>query len=165
MGLFCALILSSACVPAAESAAQNEAAAPAQMSKIAVEDLNKVQVVSINWGLKVRDFSELFLLSGYGATDSEGNVQSPGDAAVQAEFILSRIQSMIENNGYTKGNIIRYETTVTQKVPPEQFVDIRQATSGFMADIAVKPTAGTFRVVQALGNPEMLVELDFWLAG
>ena len=39
-----------------------------------------------------------------------------------------------------------------------------QATSAFMSDIAVKPTAATFRVVQALGNPEMLVELEIWLA-
>ena len=163
-GVVCVLILCLACTGVVEDSPSAEAAPPIQMSKIAVEDPNKVEVASINWGLKVRDFSELFLLSGCGATDSEGNVQFPGDAAAQAEFILGRIQSMIENNGYTKDNIIRYETTVTQKVPPEQFASIRQATSGFMSDITVKPTAGTFRVVQALGNPDMLIELDFWLA-
>ena len=163
LGVLGALILSSACSPAVQNDPPSQAA-PVEMSKIAVEDPNKVQVASINWGLKVRDFSELFLLSGYGATDSEGNVQFPDDAAAQAEFILGRIQSMIENNGYTKDNIIRYETTVTQAVPQDQFSGIRQATSGFMSDITVKPTAGTFRVVQALGNPDMLIELDFWLA-
>ncbi|MEE8349967.1 MAG: Rid family hydrolase [Acidobacteriota bacterium] len=163
-GVLGALMLFSACTPAVENAGESEAPAAPEMTKIAVADPSKVEVASINWGLKVRDFSELFLLSGYGATDSEGNVQFPGDAAAQAEFILGRIQAMIENNGYSKENIIRYETTVTQKVPPEQFAGIRQATSGFMSDITVKPTAGTFRVVQALGNPEMLIELDFWLA-
>ena len=123
-----------------------------------------MEVASINWGLKIRDFSELFLVSGYGATDAEGTVQFPGDAAVQTEFILGRFQELIENNGYSKDNIIRYETTVTREVPASQFSGIRQATSAFMSDIAVKSTAATFRVVQALGNPEMLVELEIWLA-
>ena len=115
-------------------------------------------------GLKIRDFSELFLVSGYGATDAEGTVQFPGDAVAQTEFILGRIQSLIENNGYSKDNIIRFETTVTQEVPQSQFSGIFAATSAFHSDVAVKPTAATFRVVQALGNPDMLVELEFWLA-
>ena len=115
-------------------------------------------------GLKIRDFSELFLVSGYGATDAEGTVQFPGDAVAQTEFILGRIQSLVENNGYSKDNIIRFETTVTQEVPQSQFSGIFAATSAFHSDVAVKPTAATFRVVQALANPDMLVELEFWLA-
>ncbi len=55
-------------------------------------------------------------------------------------------------------------TTVTKDVPRSQFSGIREATSAFLSDVEVKPTAGTFRIVQGLGNPEMLVELDFWLA-
>jgi enamine deaminase RidA (YjgF/YER057c/UK114 family) len=53
---------------------------------------------------------------------------------------------------------------VTKDVPRSQFSGIRGATSAFLSDVEVKPTAGTFRIVQGLGNPEMLVELDFWLA-
>ena len=50
----------------------------------------------------------------------------------QAEFILGRIQSFIEKNGYSKDDIIRFETTVTQDVPHSQFSGIRGATSVFL---------------------------------
>ena len=163
LGILCALGLPAACTPAVEQEAQPQAERAGGV-KTGVHDDNKVQVASINWGLKVTDFSELFLLSGYGATDAEGTVQFPGDAAAQAEFILGRIQSFIEKNGYTKDDIIRYETTVTQDVPRSQFSGIRAASSAFLADVKVKPVAGTFRIIQGLGNPDMLVEIDFWLA-
>jgi 2-iminobutanoate/2-iminopropanoate deaminase len=163
LGVFCALSIPAACTPAVEEDAQPQVE-PVGGVKTGVHDDNKVKVASINWGLKVTNFSELFLLSGYGATDVEGTVQFPGDAAAQAEFILGRIQSFIEKNGYTKDDIIRYETTVTQDVPRSQFSGVREASSAFLADVKVKPVAGTFRIVQGLGNPDMLVELDFWLA-
>ena len=163
LGVLCALSFPAACAPAVEEDPQPQAEQAGGV-KIGVHDENKVKVASINWGLKVRYFSELFLLSGYGATDSEGTVQFPGDAAAQAEFILGRIQSFIEKNGYSKEDIIRYETTVTQDVPRDQFSGIREASSAFLADVKVKPVAGTFRIVQGLGNPDMLVEIDFWLA-
>ena len=164
LGVFCALSLSSACTTVVENNRPSEAAPALEMSKIAVDDPNKLDVASINWGLKIRNFSELFLVSGYGATDVEGKVQFPGDAVAQTEFILGRIESLIESAGYSKDNIIRFETTVTQDVPPSQFSGIFAATSAFHSDVIVKPTAATFRVVQALGNPDMLVELEFWLA-
>ena len=53
---------------------------------------------------------------------------------------------------------------MTQDVPRSQFSGIRGATSAFLSDVEVKPTAGTFRIGQELGNPDMLVELDFWIA-
>ena len=163
LGVLCALSIPAACTPAVEEDAQPQAERAGGV-KTGVHDENKVEVASINWGLKVTNFSELFLLSGYGATDAEGTVQFPGDAAAQAEFILGRVQSFIEKNGYSKNDIIRYVTTVTQDVPRSQFSGIREASSAFLADVEVKPTAGTFRIVQGLGNPEMLVEIDFWFA-
>jgi 2-iminobutanoate/2-iminopropanoate deaminase len=163
LGVLCALTIPLACTRVVEEDPPPQAE-PAGGVKVGVHDDNKVKVDSINWGLKVRNFSELFLLSGYGATDAEGTVQFPGDAAAQAEFIVGRIESFIEKNGYTNNDIIRYVTTVTKDVPRSQFSGIRAATSAFLSDVEVKPTAGTFRIVQGLGNPEMLVELDFWFA-
>ena len=163
LGVLCALSIPAACTTAVEEDPQPQAE-PVGGVKTGLHDDNKVKVDSINWGLKVTNFSELFLLSGYGATDAEGTVQFPGDAPAQANFILGRIQSFIEKNGYSKNDIIRFVTTVTKDVPRSQFSGIRAATSAFHSDVEVKPTAGTFRIVQGLGNPEMLVELDFWLA-
>ena len=163
LGVLCALIIPAACTQAVQEDSQPQAERAGGI-KEGIHDDNKVKVDSINWGLKVRNFSELFLLSGYGATDAEGTVQFPGDAAAQANFIVGRIESFIEKNGYTKNDIIRFVTTVTKDVPRSQFSGIREATSAFLSDVEVKPTAGTFRIVQGLGNPEMLVELDFWFA-
>ncbi len=163
LGVLCTLTIPLACTRVVEEDPPPQAESAGGV-KVGVHDDNKVKVASINWGLKVRNFSELFLLSGYGATDAEGTVQFPGDAAAQAEFILGRIQSFIEKNGYGKNDIIRYVTTVTKDVPRSQFIGIRGATSAFLSEVEVKPTAGTFRIVQGLGNPEMLVEFDFWLA-
>ena len=163
LGVLCALSIPLACTRVVEEDSPPQAERAGGI-KEGIHDDNKVKVASINWGLKVTNFSELFLLSGYGATDAEGTVQFPGDDAAQANFILGRIESFIEKNGYTKNDIIRFVTTVTKDVPRSQFSGIREATSTFLSDVEVKPTAGTFRIVQGLGNPEMLVELDFWLA-
>jgi len=90
LGVLCALTIPLACTRVVEEDPPPQAE-PAGGVKVGVHDDNKVKVDSINWGLKVRNFSELFLLSGYGATDAEGTVLFPGDAAAQAEFIVGRI--------------------------------------------------------------------------
>lgn len=153
-----------ACATAVEEQNPAPAAPSTGIVKTPVHDPNKVAVGSINWGLKVANVNEFFLLSGYGATNAEGEVQFKGDAGAQTRFILERIEAFIGENGYSKNDIIRYETTVTTDVPRGQFSDIRAATSSFFSDVEVKPTAATFRIVQGLGNPDMLVELEFWLA-
>ena len=82
LGVLAALTIPLACTRVVEEDPPPQAE-PAGGVKVGVHDDNKVKVASINWGLKVRNFSELFLLSGYGATDAEGTVQFPGDAAAQ----------------------------------------------------------------------------------
>ena len=133
-------------------------------TKAAVHDSNKQDVGSISWGLKITNFSELFLVSGYGATDAEGKVQFLGDAIAQTDYILSRIEAFIEMNGYSKNDIIRIEATVTKDVPQSQLGGIFGVLSAFFSEVEVKPTGGTFRIIHALGTPDMLVELGFWLA-
>jgi len=162
--VFCLLSATSACTTIVEQNNPPETAEPVGMIKTAVHDPNKVPVASINWGVKISNFTEIFVLSGYGATNAKGEVQFKGDAAAQTQFILERIEEFITSNGYTKDNIIRYISTVTKEVPQEQFAGMRAATSAYFSDMEVKPAAATFRVVQALGNPDMWVELEFWLA-
>jgi hypothetical protein len=77
---------------------------------------------------------------------------------------LSRIETFIEMNGYSKNDIIRIEATVTKDVPQSQLGGIFGVLSAFFSEVEVKPTGGTFRIIHALGNPDMLVELGFWLA-
>ena len=161
LAMLCAL---SACTSAVEENRSLEADRDAGTTKIAVHDRNKQDVGSISWGLKITNFSELFLVSGYGATDAEGKVQFLGDAIAQTDYILSRIEAFIEMNGYSKNDIIRIEATVTKDVPQGQLGGIFGVLSAFFSEVEVKPTGGTFRIIHALGNPDMLVELGFWLA-
>lgn len=161
LALLCILSIFSACTSAVED---RPAEAAETTTKVAIQDSNKQDVGSISWGLKIANFSELFLVSGYGATDAEGRVQFPGDAIAQTDFILGRIEDFIERNGYRKNDIIRIEATVTKDVPQDQLGGIFGVLSAFFSEVEVKPTGGTFRIIHALGNPEMLVELGFWLA-
>ncbi|MFB3060550.1 MAG: RidA family protein [Candidatus Binatia bacterium] len=164
LAMLCVLSIPSACTSAVEEDRSPEVVGAAGTTKVAVHDSNKQDVGSISWGLKITNFSELFLVSGYGATDAEGKVQFLGDAIAQTDYILSRIEAFIEKNGYSKNDIIRIEATVTKDVPQGQLGGIFGVLSAFFSDVAVKPTGGTFRIIHALGNPDMLVELGFWLA-
>lgn len=163
LALLCVLSIFSACTGAVEDRPA-EAAGARTTTKVAVQDSNKQDVGSISWGLKITNFSELFLVSGYAATDAEGIVQFPDDAIAQTDFILGRIEDFIERNGYSKNDIIRIEATVTKDVPQDQLGGVFGVLSAFFSEVEVKPTGGTFRIIHALANPDMLVELGFWLA-
>ena len=53
---------------------------------------------------------------------------------------------------------------MTKDVPPEQFGPILDRLAEFFSDSEVKPAGGPWRIVHGLIDPEMLVELEFWLA-
>ena len=117
-----------------------------------------------NWGLKLTDFSELFLLAGHGALGTDFQARHPGDPAAQTRYILEDVESFLEKNGYTKHDIIRVEFTMTKDVEPAAYEEIFGIFAEFFADVEVKPAAGTLRVIEALAIPGMLVEYEFWAA-
>ena len=117
-----------------------------------------------NWGVKLTDFSELFLIAGIGAHDASGAIQHEGDPVAQTAFILDGMPGYLKTAGYTKNDIIRVEFTMTKAVSAEQYEPIFGQFAGFFADVEVKPAAGTLRVIEALAIPGMLVEYEFWCA-
>ena len=134
-------------------------------SKIPVNNPNAPDFGSMfNWGLKISDISELFLLAGAGAVNADHVVQHPDDPVGQTRYILDDVQSLIEANGYAKNDIVRIEFTMTKDVAPESYGEIFGLFVEFFADVDVKPAAGTLRVIDALAIPGMLVEYEFWLA-
>ncbi|MDA2934446.1 hypothetical protein MYX82_08885 [Acidobacteria bacterium AH-259-D05] len=52
---------------------------------------------------------------------------------------------------------------MTKDVPPEDFEGVLGVLAGFFSDVEVKPAGGTWRIIEGLISPEMLVELEFWL--
>jgi len=117
-----------------------------------------------NWGLKLTDYKELFLIAGHMAHDATGATPHPGDAVGQTKYILDNFPAYLESAGYTKHDIIRTEFTMTKAVPAEAYDQIFGLFAEFFADVEVKPTAGTLRVIEALAIPDMLVEYEFWCA-
>lgn len=116
-----------------------------------------------NWGLKLRDFDELFLLAGFGAHDAQGIIQHE-DPVEQTRYILKLTDDFLGAAGYAKADIIRVEFTMVKGVLPDAFEGIFGAFAEWFGPLEVKPAAGTLRVIDALAIPGMLVEYEFWCA-
>jgi 2-iminobutanoate/2-iminopropanoate deaminase len=117
-----------------------------------------------NWGVKITDFDELFLLAGRGDVASDGTIRNPGDPVAQTASILAEQKDFIERSGYTLNDVIRIEFTMSKDVNRAQQKAIFAQFADLFEDIDVKPAAGTLRVVDRLAYPGMLVEYEFWLA-
>lgn len=117
-----------------------------------------------NWGLKITNFTELFIVTGHGAVGADFQVRHPGDAIGQTRDVLEQMDGLLTGAGYNKNDIIKLEVTVTKDVNPDDFEGMVGAMSEYFADIDVKPAAGTYRVVDDLAVPGMLVEYEFLLA-
>jgi 2-iminobutanoate/2-iminopropanoate deaminase len=134
-------------------------------TKTAVNNENAPDFRSMfNWGLKLTNFSEIFLLAGHGAIGADYQVLHPGDAVAQTKYVLADIKAFLEQSGYSLDDIIRIEFTMTKEVQPDEFQEIFKLFGEFFAAVKVKPAAGTLRVVEALALPGMVVEYEFWAA-
>lgn len=134
-------------------------------TKTAVNNENAPDFRSMfNWGLKITNFSELFLLAGLGAIGADYQVLHPGDAVAQTKYILADLRAYLERSGYTLDDLIRLEFTMTKDVQPAEFQEIFKLFAEFFAEVEVKPAAGTLRVVEALALPGMVVEYEVWAA-
>jgi len=116
-----------------------------------------------NWGVKISEFNELFLLAGRGDVGPDGQIRNPGDAVGQTASILAELKDLIEGDGYTLNDVIRIEFTMSKDVDRSQQQAIFGQFSNLFKDVDVKPAAGTLRVVDRLAYPGMLVEYEIWL--
>ena len=117
-----------------------------------------------NWGVKLTDFRELFVLAGRGDVAPDGQIRNPGDPVAQTASILAKLKDNVERNGYTLNDVIRIEFTMATEVDREQQKAIFGHFADLFAEVDVKPAAGTLRVVVRLAYPGMLVEYEILLA-
>jgi 2-iminobutanoate/2-iminopropanoate deaminase len=117
-----------------------------------------------NWGLKIRNFKELFLIAGHAAQNPDFSIAHPGDPVAQTQFILDVLDNYLAENGYGRDDIIRIEFTLTKDVTEDQFNQILGQFVAFFDPVDVKPAAGTLRFVDALAFPGMMVEYEIWCA-
>jgi len=135
------------------------------ISKTAINNPNAPDMSSIfNWGLKIRDIEELFLITGRPAWAANGSVISPNDPVAQTKYILDDIGRYLSENDYAPENLIRIEYTFTKVVPEDKHQEIFGLFATFLQDVGVKPAACTLRIVDSLGLEGLCVEYEFWAA-
>jgi len=135
------------------------------LKKTAVPNPNAPDFSAIfNWGVKIQNFNELFLIAGYGAHNAEGAILFPDDPVGQTQYILDNFDTYLGENGYDRDDIIRIEFTLTNDVGDAEFGAILGLFAAYFADVEVRPAAGTLRVVDALAIPGMMVEYEIWCA-
>ena len=72
------------------------------VSKVAIPNKNAPDMSAFfNWGLKLRDIDELFIISGRPAWIADGKVLHPNDGVAQTKFILEDIGNYLQENSYT----------------------------------------------------------------
>lgn len=135
------------------------------LKKVAVPNPNAPDFSAVfNWGLKLKNIKELFLIAGHGAHDSTGEIMFPDDAVAQTAYILDNFDVYLEDNGYKRKDIIRIEFTMTNDVSDADFGQILGLFAEYFAPVNIKPAAGTLRFVDALAIPGMQVEYEIWCA-
>lgn len=117
-----------------------------------------------NWGLKIKNMKELFLIAGHGAHDATGTIVFPDDAVAQTSYILDNFDTFLADSGYARKDIIRIEFTLTSDVTDAEFGQILGLFADYFAPVNIKPAAGTLRFVDALAIPGMKVEYEIWCA-
>lgn len=144
------------------------ASAGHQPSRLKKEGINNPAAPNFsdifNWGLKIRNFKELFLIAGHAAQRPDLSIVAPGDPVAQTDFILDQLDTFLTDNDYSRDDIIRIEFTLTKDVTPEQFNEILGRFVAFFGPVEVKPAAGTLRFVDALAFPGLMVEYEIWAA-
>lgn len=94
------------------------------------------------------------LVAGTTATQADGSVFGIGDAAAQTHFILSLIEKVLQQAGFSLAMVVRTRLYITDISQWQAIGQVHQAFFG-----AVRPVA-TMVQVAALINPEHLVEVE-----
>lgn len=135
------------------------------LKKLAVPNPDAPDFSAIfNWGVKLNNINELFLVAGHGSHDASGTILYPDDPVAQTQYILDGFDDYLGDNGYDRDDIIRIEFTMTNEVSNAEFGAILGLFANYFQDVEVKPAAGTLRIVDALAIPGMKVEYEIWCA-
>ena len=104
--------------------------------------------------IKVHQAQTLLFLSGQVAYTPEGGAAFPGDFKAQARGAYQAIQSLVESQGGTMGNVVKLTTFVTDMKHRPDLAAVREEFFGR------KGPASTLVQVSALAFPGLMVEIE-----
>jgi len=115
-----------------------------------------------SWGLKITDYSEMFVLTGRVDGDADDNCLHPGDPVGQTRGIFQQAKDLLEQEGWSLSDVIRIDICVTKDADYHKNEEgIMHVWEDFFSDTVPRPAAGTLKIVDGLFRPEFLVELEF----
>lgn len=106
---------------------------------------------------KVSRNAEWYVFSGQIGTDASGSI--PPDLNQQATYTLDNIVKLLASQQLTPDQVVKVNIWATEPIDWIHFNQRWQAAFG------ATPPSMTVAYVQALGLPELKIELDVWAAG
>lgn len=106
---------------------------------------------------KIRPNAEWYVFSGQIGTDRSGNI--PADFNRQVSNTMDNIVSVLASQQLTPDHVVKVNIWAVEPIDWDHFYRVWEDTFG------PTPPSMTIAYVQALGLPEIKIELDVWAAG
>jgi enamine deaminase RidA (YjgF/YER057c/UK114 family) len=99
--------------------------------------------------------------AGLEAMDFVNRVPPPNDLDRQVDIIVNKIQSALQKNGLTIGNMISHNLYVTKGTNPWRVIEkFHEHARKLAPGLAKQPSVGTLAVVNGMASPAFLMEFD-----
>ncbi len=103
----------------------------------------------------------LVYTAGLEAMDFVNRVPPPNVLDRQVEIIVNKVQSALQKNGLTIGNMIAHNLYVTKGTDPGRVIEkFHEAARKLAPELATRPSVGTLAVVNGMASPAFLMEFD-----
>lgn len=99
--------------------------------------------------------------AGLEAMDFVNRVPPPNDLDTQVNIIVNKIQSALQTNGLSIGNMVSHNLYVTKGTDPGRVIQkFHDAARKLAPGLAKQPSVGTLAVVNGMASPAFLMEFD-----
>lgn len=131
-------------------------------AKIEVQNPDAVSMTGIfSWGLRVKEAHEWYYLSGHVDVRPDWTIGHPGDPLAQTRTVFKDLEVMLSRAGYKLDDVVKVDVTVTKDYNlGENLPNFLEIFAEAFQTVAVKPSAGTLRVVEALAMPGVFIEIE-----
>src|SRR5690349_24955604 len=116
---------------------------------------------TFSWGLKVTDVQEWYYITGLMDIKPDWQIGHPGDPLGQTRAVFKDLAGMLTRAGYSLDDVVKVDVTVTPEYNlGENLGGFLQIFGETFQDAAIKPSAGTLRVVEGLAVPGGFIEIE-----